>query len=155
MSRRVQEVAMRQEVRSWAVLVAAVVGGAAVMAGPVAASAAARGGVAPRVSPTFAGYQVAKSKGHVTSATTTFVVPSITCKKSFSGVGPSIVVQTTPNKRNVYLTDIAAVGVGCVKMKPTYESIISVNSHSYNDFPFAADDVEDERDDRRPHLGRP
>lgn len=91
-------------------------------------------------SASFAGYEVSKPTAHVNTASATFNVPTITCRKNFSGVGPSLLVQTTPNKHNVYTDDIAAVGVGCENKQPAYESIIQINGHSYNDFPFAAND---------------
>jgi hypothetical protein len=127
---------MTGKARIWTVVVAV-----AVLAASVVTSAAASSRVAPKASRTFAGYQVSKPKTHVTSATTTFVVPAITCKKGFSGVGPSVVVQTAVNKHNSYANEVAAVGVGCVNKKAEYESIIGIGSHSFNDFPFAAGDV--------------
>ncbi len=116
------------------------VSAALTLAGSLATTASAAPSTTPIASKTFAGYEVTKTKTHVSSVTTTFAVPTITCKKSLSGVGPSIVVQTTPNKKNTYAIDAAAVGVGCVKGKPEYESIIEVNSTSFNDFPFSAGD---------------
>ena len=116
------------------------VAAALTVSGSLTTTASASASTAPIASKSFAGYEVTKTKTHVSSVTTTFAVPSITCKKSFSGVGPSIVVQTTPNKKNVYAIDAAAVGVGCVKGKAEYESIIEVNNDSFNDFPFSAGD---------------
>jgi hypothetical protein len=127
---------MTSKARIWSVLVVA-----GVLSASVVTSAAASSGVAPKVSKTFAGYEVSKPKTHIMSATTTFVVPTITCKKGFSGVGPSVVVQTAVNKHNTYANEVAAVGVGCVNKKAEYESIIGIGSQSFNDFPFAAGDV--------------
>jgi hypothetical protein len=126
---------MTSGVRVWTVCAAAVV-----LTTSVVTSAGAVATVAAQHSKTFAGYQVSKPTAHVNTATTTFVVPTITCKKSFSGVGPSIVVQTTPNKHNIYTDDVGAVGVGCENRQPEYESIITINAHTFNDFPFAAND---------------
>jgi hypothetical protein len=106
----------------------------------VVTAAAAASHAKPQPSKTFAGYEVSKPKTGIKSATAIFVVPTITCKKSFSGVGPSVVVQTKPNKHNVYSDDVAAVGVGCANKHAEYESIITIGSHSFNDFPFAAGD---------------
>jgi hypothetical protein len=91
-------------------------------------------------SSSFAGYEVSKPTTHVNRATATFKVPTIVCKKNFSGVGPSLAVQTTPNKKDVFTDDIAGVGVGCENKTPAYESIIDVGGHTFNDFPFAAND---------------
>ncbi|HTW19688.1 MAG TPA: G1 family glutamic endopeptidase [Mycobacteriales bacterium] len=110
-----------------------------VMSGAIA-SAHPEPATKPVASKFFAGYLVSKTKGSLTSATTTVVVPNITCKKSYSGVGPSIVVETKPNKKNVYFVDVAAVGVGCVKGKPEFESVLQVNGSSSNDISFAAGD---------------
>lgn len=126
---------MTRTSRVWLVLAAAIA-----LAASVSTSARATATKAPQRSATFAGYEVSKPTAHVTTATTTFIVPTITCKKSFSGVGPSVVVQTTPNKHNVYTDDVAAVGVGCEKKVPAYESIITIDGHNFNDFPFAAGD---------------
>jgi Peptidase A4 family len=112
------------------------------LATSAAATAAATGHSAAAVqkSKSFAGYEVSKPTAHVNRATVTFVVPTITCKKNFSGVGPSLSVQTTPNKQDVFTDDIAAVGVGCENKQPAYESIIQIDGHSFNDLPFAAND---------------
>lgn len=104
----------------------------------VSVSTAASAPQAARASRTFAGYEVSKPS-HIRTVTTTFVVPTITCKKSLSGVGPSIVVRTAA-KRGASTDDIAAVGVACVRKSPRYESIIAVNGHAYNDLRFAARD---------------
>jgi hypothetical protein len=104
------------------------------------APASAHGHTKPLTSATFAGYSVTKTKSHITSVTTTFQVPSITCKKNFSGVGPSIGVQSVIKKKNVYTDDIAGVGVGCENKQPAYESIIQVGRTSWNDLTLAAGD---------------
>jgi hypothetical protein len=89
----------------------------------------------------FAGYQVSKPKTHVKSATASFVVPTITCKKNASGVGPAALVDSTVNKKtNTFTYSGAAVGVGCENKQPAYESIIIVDNVNFNDFPVAAGD---------------
>jgi Peptidase A4 family len=86
--------------------------------------------------PNFAGYQVAAPKKHIKTVTETFVVPSISCKKNYSGVGPSVIVASTVNKKtNTYSNSGAGVGVACVHKQPKYQSIIEVDSTFFNDQP--------------------
>jgi hypothetical protein len=120
-----------------------IIAAAAMITTSLVTSAAATGAATARAvqkSRSFAGYEVSKPKSHVNRATVTFLVPTIKCKKNFSGVGPSLSVQTTPNKKDVFTDDIAAVGVGCENKQPAYESIIQIDGHSFNDLPFAAND---------------
>jgi len=89
--------------------------------------------------PNFAGYQVQSPKKHIGTVTETFVIPSITCKKNYSGVGPSVIVASTVNKKtNTYSNSGAGVGVACVHKLPKYQSIIEVDSTFYNDQPLLA-----------------
>jgi hypothetical protein len=125
---------LTSRIRTGAVLVAALA-----LITTAVTSAAAASHAAPQANAAFAGYEVAKPKTHVHLATATFVVPTITCKKNFSGVGPSVVVVTVPNKHNVDIGEIAGVGVGCPNLTPTYVSIISINNKSY-DQPLSAGD---------------
>jgi hypothetical protein len=127
---------MTSNVRVSMVLLAAVV-----ISSALVASASATDAAAVQKSRVFAGYVVSKPIAHVRRVTTTFVVPTITCKKSFSGVGPSIVVQTTPNGQGNETNDIGGVGVACVGGQPVYLSVISINGgHDFNDFHFAVGD---------------
>lgn len=97
-------------------------------------SSASAKGVPTQTDNDFAGYQVSKPAVHVKSATATFVVPTITCKKDFSGVGPSVVVNTAVNKKtNTFTFSGAGVGVGCQSKAPVYQSILVVNGNSTND----------------------
>ncbi|HEX3823266.1 MAG TPA: G1 family glutamic endopeptidase [Mycobacteriales bacterium] len=131
---------MNRNARAALVLSAAAVAATTLVASAAAATGSVSRSQTVQKSPSFAGYEVSKPTAHVNTATATFTVPTITCKKNFSGVGPSLVVQTTPNKHNIYTDEIAAVGVGCENKQPAYESIIQINGHSYNDLPFAAND---------------
>jgi hypothetical protein len=95
---------------------------------------------AKQTNTTFAGYLVSKPTGHVKSATATFVVPTITCKKNASGVGPAVLVQSAPNKKNVTTFLGGGIGVGCEHKQAVYESIIVVGGNSTNDLTLAAGD---------------
>jgi hypothetical protein len=118
-------------------LIAVNAGGPA-RAANVARSAPDRAGV---TSTGFAGYQVTKPKTHIKAASEDFVVPTITCKKNFSGVGPSVLVQSTVNRRtNTFRVSGAGVGVACEHKTPIYQSIIEVDGTTYNDFRLAAGD---------------
>jgi hypothetical protein len=88
---------------------------------------------------TFAGYDVEAPKTHIKSATDTFVIPSITCKKNYSGVGPAVIINSTVDKKtNTYSSSGAGVGVACQHKQPVYQSIIEVDSHFYDDQPLLA-----------------
>jgi hypothetical protein len=90
----------------------------ALVAGPMTSSA---GATAPQSSPNFAGYELSQKK--VTSGSATVVVPTITCKKNTSGVGPSVILDSAKG-----IFSGAGVGVGCQHKQPTYEVIIAVNA---------------------------
>jgi hypothetical protein len=107
---------------------------AVVLATPVITPATAAVTAAPQPSTSFAGYQVSKPKTHVSTATTTFVIPMITCKKNFSGVGPSALVDTVPNKHNRTTYSGGAVAVACAHKEPQYEAILVINGTN-NDEP--------------------
>ena len=75
------------------------------------AAGAATGSVAQSHSSIFAGYSVSKPTAHVKRVTATFVVPSITCHNSFSGVGPSVLVYSNVNqKTSAHITSGAGLG---------------------------------------------
>jgi hypothetical protein len=104
-------------------------------------SARAIAKVASSTNTSFAGYQVSKAKTHIKTASEDFVVPTITCKKNFSGVGPSVLVDSTVNKKtNSYRVSGAGVGVACEHKAPIYQSIIEVDGTTYNDFTLSAGD---------------
>jgi hypothetical protein len=110
--------------------------------GPAHATGAARSAPdrAGTTNSNFAGYQVnASKKRRIKSATETFVIPAITCKKNFSGVGPAAIVDSTVNKRtNTFTGEVAAVGVACSHKQPIYQSIIQVGGKLFNDQPTLA-----------------
>lgn len=90
----------------------------------------------------FAGYQVAKAKTHVKSASATFVLPKITCKKDLSGVGPAIIFQSRVNKKtNTFRSTAAGVGVSCQHKQVVYTSIIEIQGTAYNDISLTEGDV--------------
>ena len=133
-------------------IAAAAVATALVMASPTMAGArpaAAPSNAAPAVGavsgPTdfgFAGYQVTKPKAPLNSASASFVVPSITCKKNFSGVGPSVVISSTGSKKRPSTFSGAGIGVGCQHKTPAYQAIITVNGTTSNpSFKVAAGDT--------------
>jgi hypothetical protein len=97
---------------------------------PLALATAAS--AATQRSATFAGYEVAT---RITTASATLVVPTLTCKKNFSGVGPTIIVDTTTNKKtNSYTYSGGGVGVACEHKKPIYQAVLIVNGAETNDF---------------------
>ena len=105
-------------------------------------AAAAAGAVAQSHSSIFAGYSVSKPTAHVKRVTATFVVPSITCQNSFSGVGPSVLVYSNVNQRtSAHITSGAGLGVACEHNNPIYESVAIVNDKAYNDLTLQAGDV--------------
>jgi hypothetical protein len=82
----------------------------------------------------FAGYEVAKTKTHIHSAALKFVIPRITCRNSLSGVGPSVLIQSTPNQRTDASSESGGgVGVACENKTPIYNAIVEVVNHSYDD----------------------
>jgi len=91
---------------------------------------------------TFAGYEVSRPTSHISTATVTFVVPTITCKKNSSGVGPSILIQSTVNKHNVYSDSGGGIAVTCQNKQPHYLALPIVDGTNYNDnnVPIAAGD---------------
>jgi hypothetical protein len=104
---------------------------------PMASSTAAQ------ASTEFAGYQVAKPSTHVHSAAVTFKVPSITCKKNLSGVGPAVIVQSTVNKKkNSFTFSGGGIGVACEHKTPEFVALIVINGDTINDHtvPVAAGD---------------
>jgi hypothetical protein len=95
---------------------------------PLAAASAAP--AKEHKSSTFAGYEVSMK---VKVATATLVVPTITCKKNFSGVGPTIIVQSTVDKKtNSYTNSGGGVGVVCEKKQPIYDAVLIVNGAETN-----------------------
>jgi hypothetical protein len=99
--------------------------------------------IAAQTSEQFAGYQVDKPKTHVNSATVTFTVPSITCKKNLSGVGPAVIVQSTVNKKkNTFTYSGGGIGVACEHKSPLFVALIVINGDTINDetVPVAAGD---------------
>jgi Peptidase A4 family len=83
---------------------------------------------------TFAGYQLSKPATHVKSATATFTIPTISCKKNFSGVAEGVVIDSTVNKKtNSFVQTVGGIGAGCSKHQPEYVSIIDVDSTNSND----------------------
>jgi hypothetical protein len=118
----------------WAAALFAVPLATAMISGPLAGPAGAAATQKPQHNSSFAGYEVQKTKGKVTSASTTFVVPTITCKKSYSGVGPAVLINTKPNKKNVYTYSGAGVAVTCQNKVPDYQAVVIVNASEDNDF---------------------
>jgi hypothetical protein len=91
----------------------------------------------------FAGYEVAKTKAHIHSASVKFVIPKITCRQNQSGVGPSVLIQSTPNQRTDASSESGGgVGVACDHKTAIYNAIVEVVNHSYDDnlHPLAAGD---------------
>jgi hypothetical protein len=118
-----------------AVLVAALVEG-------LAAASAASASVTHRHSAIFAGYAVSNPGHSVREVTATFVVPTITCENSFSGVGPSVLVYSNVNARTgSHITSGAGVGVACEDGGPFYESVMIVNDKAFNDLELNAGDT--------------
>jgi hypothetical protein len=106
-----------------------------------AVGAAPAAAVSGLTSTTFAGYQVSKPSTHIKSVREQFVVPNITCKKSFSGVGPAVEVDSTVDRKtNTFQVIAAGVGVGCENKAPEFQSIILVGGTSFNDFVLQAGD---------------
>jgi hypothetical protein len=93
-----------------------------------------------KTSSTFAGYEVTETKG-IKTATITFVVPTITCKQNYSGVGPSVVIASTVHK-NTYSYSGGAIAVACQNKQPVYVALPIVDGTNYNDrnVPIAAGD---------------
>jgi hypothetical protein len=109
-------------------------GGLLVTAVPVPAAVARATTTA--TSRQFAGYQVTKAKTHIRSASVTFVIPSITCKKNFSGVGPSLLIASTVNKKtNTYSASGGGVGVACQHHAPVYVAIPIVDGKDFDEQP--------------------
>lgn len=83
-------------------------------------------------SKTFAGYEVAETKTDIKTATVTFVVPTITCKKNFSGVGPSVVIASTIVNHH-YSDSGGGIAVACQNQQPDYVALPIVDGTNYND----------------------
>jgi hypothetical protein len=89
----------------------------------------------------FAGYDVQKATGHISSVSEKFVVPKITCKKDFSGVGPAIVLNSVVHRKsNSFTVAEVGVGAGCESKTPTYDAIVQVDGVAHNDFHVSAGD---------------
>lgn len=101
-------------------------------AGAVATASASEKTPKPLTSRTFAGYQVTVPKTHIQSATVTFVVPTITCHKNYSGVGPSILIDSTVVK-NTYTYSGGGIAVVCENKQPNYVALPIVDGLNYND----------------------
>ncbi|HEX3707316.1 MAG TPA: G1 family glutamic endopeptidase [Mycobacteriales bacterium] len=124
-------------------VVPAVVALATVLGGSGAAVAAAGSAVRAH-SPIFAGFAVSKPTAHVKHVTSTFIVPTITCDSSFSGVGPSVLVYSNVNpKTAAHITSGAGLGVACENGNAIYESVMIVNDKPFNDLTLQAGDVVD------------
>jgi hypothetical protein len=90
----------------------------------------------------FAGYQVGKPKTHLKSASATFVVPKISCKKDLSGVGPAVIFNSAVNKKtNTFRSTAAGVGASCQHKQVVYQSIIEIEGTAYNDISLSEGDV--------------
>jgi hypothetical protein len=109
--------------------------------GPFATSGHAASATSALSNPSFAGYQVTKTKGKITAASTSFVVPTITCKKAFSGVGPSVLVQTKVDAKGGVTQSGAGVGVACDNQQPLYTAVVIVNGVEDNDYTVTPGDV--------------
>jgi hypothetical protein len=115
-----------------------------VLGGACVASASVAHGqsVTRRHSEIFAGYAVSNPGHSVRQATATFVVPTITCENSFSGVGPSVLVYSNVNARTgSHTTSGAGIGVACEDGGPFYESVMIVNDKAFNDLELNAGDT--------------
>jgi hypothetical protein len=125
----------RRAVTATVAMVTVLACGAAAVAAPSTAS---------KHSGIFAGYAVSKPGLAIRQVTATFVVPSITCKNSFSGVGPSVLVYSNVNaKTGSHITSGAGLGVACENGNPFYESVAIVNDNAFNDLTLHAGDVVD------------
>ncbi len=89
----------------------------------------ARADAAKTTSRMFAGYQVTTG---IKGASFTFVVPTITCKQNFSGVGPSVLIDSSV-KNNRYTYSGGGVGVACQNHQPQYVALPIVDGTNYND----------------------
>ncbi|HWA68149.1 MAG TPA: G1 family glutamic endopeptidase [Mycobacteriales bacterium] len=115
---------------------------AAVALCALTATTAADASVTPKRSPIFAGYAVSNPGKPVRQVTATFVVPTITCVNSFSGVGPSVLVYSNINARTgAHTTSGAGVGVACEDGGAVYESVMLVDNKAFNDFELDAGDT--------------
>lgn len=105
-------------------------------AAALATSASASG------SRTFAGWEVAEPITHITSASVTFVVPTITCHQNFSGVGPAVVIASTVHN-HTYSDSGGGIAVACQHLVPVYVALPIVNGFNYNDHnvPISAGDT--------------
>jgi hypothetical protein len=105
-----------------------------------APSATASTATKPATNLTFAGY-ITTPKAHITKANVSFVVPSITCKGRLSGVGPSIQIDSTVNKKtNTFSVAGGGIAVACEHSKVVYEALVIVNGVNDNAFQVAAGD---------------
>jgi hypothetical protein len=117
---------------------------AALVAVLVGTSSLASAAVTPKRSGIFAGYAVSAPSIRIKHVTATFVVPTITCQDTFSGVGPSVLVYSNVNPRTgAHGTSGAGIGVACSDGGPLYESVILINDHAYNDLSLSAGDTVD------------
>jgi hypothetical protein len=132
---------MKHATRRHSTILLATATGIATMALP-AHAVQLRPSVAKSASTTFAGYQVDKPATHIKTAAETFTVPSITCKKNFSGVGPAVLVQSTVNKKtNTFTVSGGGVGVACQHKQPVYVAILEAKSTTLDDFTLSPGDV--------------
>lgn len=108
----------------------------------VAAPVTVAHAVSAQPSPTLAGYSVSGTK-HLTSASETFVVPTITCKKNESGVGPAVLLgrEKTVKKATTTIVTGAGVGVGCENKAPVYQVIIAMNNAQTQEFSLSPGDT--------------
>jgi hypothetical protein len=106
---------------------ATVLAGLGLIVSPVAMAGHAAAAAAK--SSTFAGYEVSHK---MSVASATIVVPTITCKKNFSGVGPTIFMQSAPNKKNIFTDSGGGVGVACEQKMPIYQMVITIRGAETN-----------------------
>ncbi len=120
---------------------AGVVTALATMASVAGAAVATATSGTVTTSRTFAGYRVTEPKKHIRTATVKFVVPTITCYQNFSGVGPSVLIDSTVHNHR-YSYSGGGIAVGCQNKQPTYIALPIVDSLNYDDtnVPIAAGD---------------
>lgn len=101
---------------------------AAVATGTMIATASGASSSGPL--PNFAGYQGTNAKGNVATVTASFNVPTITCKKTFSGISPGALVLTKPAKKGSVKGSGASVAVACMSGTPSYQAIDVINGQT-------------------------
>jgi Peptidase A4 family len=93
------------------------------VAGLTGANAASAPSAKSLTSRTFAGYAVTVAAGaHIKSAALTFDVPTISCHKHYSGVGPSLLITSTV-ARNTFTLTGAGISVACENGAVAYTAL--------------------------------